>query len=59
MEWDVVSELFGDTPLTIRVSSEVLIGDYVEPNIAGIQEFLGPFALVNVSCGFALLTRSS
>ncbi|KAH7719088.1 hypothetical protein AAVH_13417 [Aphelenchoides avenae] len=47
MQWDVVKELFGDTPLTIRVSGAVVIGDKVEPNIVGIQEFLRPFALVN------------
>ncbi|KAH7697306.1 hypothetical protein AAVH_35611 [Aphelenchoides avenae] len=47
MEWDVVKELFGDTPLTVRVSSAVLISEKVGPNTVGIQEFLRPFALVN------------
>lgn len=57
MQWDVVKELFGDTPLTIRVSGAVVIGDKVEPNIVGIQEFLRPFALVNVSCGIKCACR--
>lgn len=47
MEWHAVNELFGDTPLTIRVSSEVLISESVQPDIVGIQGFLRPFALVN------------
>ncbi|KAH7711261.1 hypothetical protein AAVH_21419 [Aphelenchoides avenae] len=47
MDWAVVSELFGDTPPTIRVSNEVLIGQAVKPDIVGIQGFLRPFALVN------------
>lgn len=59
MGWDSVKELFGDTPLTIRVSSEVLIGERVEPILVGIQEFLRPFALVNVSTGLEPLICSS
>ncbi|KAH7719089.1 hypothetical protein AAVH_13418 [Aphelenchoides avenae] len=47
VEWDAVKELFGDTPLTIRFSGAVVIGDKVEPNIVGIQAFRRPFALVN------------
>lgn len=48
MKWHEVSEIFGDTPLTIRISTEVVIGDTVQPKIDGIQDFLRPFALINV-----------
>lgn len=53
MEWDVVSDLFGDTPLTIRVSNELAIGGRVESNFKGMSDFLRPFALINVIFGVA------